>query len=111
MRWVLEGQTALQVVLVEVHVSSDVLILLNLLLFVEPAQLGVRVTTNREFNAGIKALLRLSQSQDDRRNCSGEGGEIGNLLGIPTINPKQNALITQDPLYSKTVISMPVLLF
>ena len=71
--WVLEGQTALQIVLVEVHVSSDVIVLENLLLLVEPAQLGMGVTPNRELNAGIMALLGLSQSQDDWRNCSEEG--------------------------------------
>lgn len=71
--WVLEGQTALEIVLVEVHFSPDVVIFNNFLLFVEPAQLGLGVTPNREFNAGIKPLLRLSQSQDDWRNCSGKG--------------------------------------
>lgn len=71
--WVLEGQTALEIVLVEVHFSPDVVIFNNFLLFVEPAQLGLGVTPNCEFNAGIKPLLRLSQSQDDWRNCSGKG--------------------------------------
>lgn len=71
-RWVLKGQTALQIVLVEVHLSSNVLVLENLLLLVEPAQLWMGVTPNRELDAGIVALLGLSQSQDDWRNCSGE---------------------------------------
>lgn len=73
-RWVLEGQAALQVVLVEVHLGADVAALENLLLLVEPAQLRVRVTPNRELDAGVVALLRFRQSQDDWRNCS-EGGE------------------------------------
>lgn len=67
--WVLEGQAALQVVLVEVHLGPNVVVLQNLLLLVEPAQLGMGVTPNRELDAGVVALLRLSQSQDDRRNC------------------------------------------
>lgn len=75
-RWVLESQTALQIVLVEVHLSSDVLILEDLLLLVEPAQLGVRVTPNRELDAGIVTLLRFSQSQDDWRNCREEGKKL-----------------------------------
>lgn len=69
MCWVLEGQAALQIVLEEVHLSADVVILQNLLVIVEPTQLRVRVASNRELYAGIMALLGLSQSQDDWRNC------------------------------------------
>lgn len=69
MRWVLEGQAALQIVLEEVHLGADVVILQDLLVIVEPTQLGVGVASNRELYAGIMALLGLSQSQDDRRNC------------------------------------------
>lgn len=68
-RWVLEGQAALQIVLEEVHLGADVVILQDLLVIVEPAQLGVGVASNRELYAGIMALLGLSQSQDDWRNC------------------------------------------
>lgn len=60
--WVLEGEAALQIVLVEVHLSPNVVVLQNLLLLVEPAQLGMGVTPNRELDAGVVALLRLSQS-------------------------------------------------
>lgn len=73
MRWVLEVETALQIVLVEVHLSSDVVVLLNLLLLVEPAQLWMGVTPHGELNAGIMALLWLSQPQDDWRNCREDG--------------------------------------
>lgn len=69
MRWVLKGQAALQIVLVEVHLSSDVLILENLPLLVEPTQLGMGVASNCELDAGIVALLGLSQSQDNWRDC------------------------------------------
>ncbi len=71
--WVLKGQTALQIVLVEVHLSSNVLVLENLFLLVEPAQLWMGVTPNCELDAGIVALLWLSQPQDDWRNCIEEG--------------------------------------
>lgn len=64
----LEGQAALQIVLVEVHLSSNVVILLNLLLLVEPTQLRMWVTPHGELDAGVMALLGLSQSQDDWRN-------------------------------------------
>lgn len=64
----LEGQAALQIVLVEVHLSSNVVILLNLLLMVEPTQLRMWVTPHGELDAGVMALLGLSQSQDDWRN-------------------------------------------
>lgn len=67
---VVESQTALQIVLVEVHLSSDVVTLDNLLLLVEPTEFWVRVPPNRELNAGVEALLRLGQSQDYWRNCS-----------------------------------------
>lgn len=56
-----ENQTALEGVLVKVHVCSDVLVLLDLLLLVEPAQFGVGVPADREFDAGVQPLLRLSQ--------------------------------------------------
>lgn len=69
---VLEGQAALQIVLVKVHVSADVVILQDLLLIVEPAQLRVGVASNRELYAGIMPLLGLSQPQDHGRNCKGE---------------------------------------
>lgn len=75
-RRVLEGQAALQIVLVEVHLGSDVLVLEDLLLLVEPAELGEGVTPDRELDAGVVALLGLCQSQDDWRNC-GEGGRKG----------------------------------
>lgn len=65
---VLEGQAALQVVLVEVHLCPDVLVLQDLLLLVEPAQLGVGVTPYGELDAGVVTLLRLRQPHDDRRN-------------------------------------------
>lgn len=68
-RWVLESQTALQIVLVEVHLRSNVFVLQNLLLLVEPTQFGMWVTPNCEFDAGIVAALGFSQSQNDRRNC------------------------------------------
>lgn len=64
----LEGQAALQIVLVEVHLSSNVVILLNLLVLVEPTQLRMWVTPHGELDAGVMALLGLSQSQDDWRN-------------------------------------------
>lgn len=69
MCWVLEGQAAFKIILVEVHLSSDVVVLQDLLLLVEPAQLRMGVTPNRELDAGIVALFGLSQSQDDWRNC------------------------------------------
>lgn len=64
----LEGQAALQIVLVEVHLSSNVVILLNFLLLVEPTQLRMWVAPHGELDAGVMALLGLSQSQDDWRN-------------------------------------------
>lgn len=64
----LEGQTALQIVLVEVHLRSNVVILLNLLLLVEPTQLRMWVTAHSELDAGVVALLGLSQPHDDWRN-------------------------------------------
>lgn len=57
---VLESQTTLQIVLVEGHLSTDVLALENLLLPVEPAQLGVGVSPNCELNASVMAPLRFS---------------------------------------------------
>lgn len=66
--WVSKVEAALRIVLVEVHLGADILILDYLLLLVEPAKLGMRITTDCEFDAGIMALLGLSQSQDDRRN-------------------------------------------
>lgn len=89
--WGLEGQTALQIVLVEVHLSSNVVILQNLLLLVEPAQLGMGVTPNRELDAGIVALLWLSQSQDDWRDCrekEKKSYHLHNILGILALQPK-----------------------
>ncbi len=69
MRWVLKGQTALKIVLEEVHLSTDVAVLENLLLLVVPTQLGMGVAPNCKLDAGIMALLRFSQSQDHWRNC------------------------------------------
>lgn len=66
---VLEGQAALQVVLVEVHLGADVVILQDLLVIVEPAQFRVGVAANRELDAGVMALLGFSQPQDHWRNC------------------------------------------
>lgn len=74
-RRVLEGETALQVVLVVVHLSANVVILLNLLLLVEPAQFGMGVAPHGELDAGVMALLRLSQSQDDWRNWRRKRGK------------------------------------
>lgn len=70
--WVLKGQAALQIVLVEVHLSSNVVILQNLLLLVEPTQLRMRVTADCELNARIVALLWLGQPHNDWRNCTKE---------------------------------------
>lgn len=70
--WVLEGQTSLQIILIEVHLSADIIILEDLLLLVEPAQLRMWVTPNRELDASIVALLGFSQPQDDWRNCEEE---------------------------------------
>lgn len=75
----LEGQAALQIVLVEVHLSSNVVILLNFLLLVEPTQLRMWVAPHGELNAGVMALLGLSQSQDDWRNW-GKSEEIKTAL-------------------------------
>lgn len=75
-RGVLEGQAALQVVLVKVHLGPDVVVLLNLLLLVEPAQLGMGVPPHGELDAGVVALLGLGESQDDWRNW-GEGTRRG----------------------------------
>lgn len=89
--WGLEGQTALQIVLVEVHLSSNVVVLQNLLLLVEPAQLGMGVTPNRELDAGIVAFLGLSQSQDDWRDCretEKKSYNLHDILGILTLHPK-----------------------
>lgn len=71
-RRVLEGETALQVVLVVLHLGANVVVLLNLLVFVEPAQLGMGVAPHGELNAGVMALLGLSQSQDDWRDWEEE---------------------------------------
>lgn len=60
-RRILYGQAALQVVLVEVHLGSDVVILQDLLLVVEPAQFGMRVTADRELYASVVALLGFGQ--------------------------------------------------
>lgn len=73
---VLEGQAALQIVLVEVHLSADVVVLQDLLMIVEPSQLRVGVASNRELDAGIVALLGLSQPQDHWGNCRGGGYTI-----------------------------------
>lgn len=62
-----EAEAALQIVLIEIHVCFDVLILDDLLLLVEPTQLGVGVAAHRELDAGIVALLGLGQRQDDWR--------------------------------------------
>lgn len=69
---VLEGETALQVVLVVVHLRADVFVLQDLLLLVEPAQLRVGVAPHGELDAGVMALLGLRQYQDDRRNWEEE---------------------------------------
>lgn len=69
---VLEDQTALQIVLVGVRLGSDVIVQKNLLVLMEPAQLGLGVTPNGELDTSIMAFFRFGQSQDDRRNCSEE---------------------------------------
>lgn len=71
-RRVLEGETALQVVLEVVHLRANVVVLLDLLLLVEPAQLGMGVAPHGELDAGVVAPLGLSQSQDDWRNWEEE---------------------------------------
>lgn len=68
---VLEGQAALQVVLVEVHLGADVVVLQYLLVVVEPAQLGMGVASHRELDAGVVSLLGLSQPQDRWGNWRG----------------------------------------
>lgn len=82
---VLEGQAALQIVLVEVHLGADVVILQDLLVIVEPAQLRVGVASNRELYAGVMALLGLSQPQDHWGNCRGEKQYSDELVN-PTSN-------------------------
>lgn len=71
-RRVLEVETALQVVLEVFHIGANVVVLLNLLLLVEPAQLGMGVAPHGELDAGVVPPLGLSQSQDDWRNWEEE---------------------------------------
>lgn len=90
--WVSEHEASLQVVLIDVHLWTNICGRLDLLALIVPPQGGQGVRTHREDHACVVPLLRLLKLNDDRRDCRRETKhfyteEINYFVPPSNINP------------------------
>lgn len=74
--WVFEHEASLQVVLIDLHIWTNVIVGLDLLALIVPPQGGQGVRTNRENHACVVQFLRLLKLNDDGRDCRRETNDF-----------------------------------